>query len=314
MNSVFLFPGQGSQRVGMVQDFLDAYPDQTRNLFDLANQVTGINLLRLALLGPEEELNLTYNTQPALLTLSVLVFQLLNERYHFQPSVMAGHSLGEYSALVCAGCLEFADAVHLVRKRGEIMQNSVPAGTGTMIAIIGLPLHQLDSMIKELSSFGKIEVANYNSSDQVVLSLERHFVKQVNERAKAWGAKKIIELRVSAPFHSSFMKEAAEEFKPILSEVPFHKPRIRYLSNVTADYVDHPEQIRKLLAEQMVSPVRWKEIMDRLYQEGYRYFAEIGPGKVLSRLFKRDYESVQVIAIDSANSLNQFVKEADAND
>ncbi|HOT04637.1 MAG TPA: ACP S-malonyltransferase [Atribacter sp.] len=307
---VFLFPGQGSQRVGMVQDFLDHYPHQTRGFFNIAQEKTGVDLLKLSLDGPEEELNLTYNTQPALLTLSALIYQVMSSTNSFIPVAVAGHSLGEYSALIAAGSINFSDAVYLVRKRGEIMQDAVPAGNGTMVAVIGLPDQQLEPLIQELSHNGKFEIANYNSSEQVVFSLEKTLVPLIMEKAKSRGAKKIIELRVSAPFHSSFMREAAREFQAILSQISISRPQIKFLSNVTADYADDPEKIRELLNQQMVSPVRWKEIMDRLYQDGYRKFVEIGPGNVLSKLFKREYDQVETRALQSVTALNEWMKEA----
>lgn len=307
---VFLFPGQGSQRVGMVKEFLDHYPQQTREFFDIAQKKTGVNLLKLSLEGPEEELNLTYNTQPALLTLSVLIYQIIGSEISFSPVALAGHSLGEYSALVAAGSISFSDAVFLVRKRGEIMQNAVPAGNGTMVAVVGLPDHQLKPLLQELSYSGKVEIANYNSSDQVVFSLEKTLVQSIMDKAKLRGAKKIIELRVSAPFHSSFMKEAAHEFQAIMSQVSLSHPRVKFLSNVTAEYANDPEEIRKLLGQQMVSPVQWKKIMDRLYQEGYRKFVEIGPGNVLSKLYKREYSQVETRSVQSVSTLNEWMKEA----
>jgi len=307
---VFLFPGQGSQRVGMVQDFLDHYPEPTRDFFDIAYQKTGVDLLQLSLKGPEEELNTTYNTQPALLTLSSLIYHLILSKISFQPAALAGHSLGEYSALVAAGSINFSDAVYLVRKRGEIMQNSVPVGTGTMIAVIGLPDQQIELLLQELSNWGKVEIANYNSSDQVVFSLEKSLVTRFMEKAKSRGAKKIVELRVSAPFHSSFMKEAAHEFQIILSQIPISNPQTHFVSNVTADYAKDPKEIRELLNRQMVSPVRWKEIIDRFYQDGYRKYVEIGPGNVLSKLLKREYDQVQIYTVNSLSTLNEWLKEA----
>lgn len=307
---VFLFPGQGSQRVGMVQDFFNHYPQQTRYFFDIAQKKTGVDLLKLSLEGPEEELNMTYNTQPALLTTSVLIYHIMSSKISFSPVVVAGHSLGEYSALVAAGSIDFSEAVFLVRKRGEIMQNAVPAGNGTMVAVIGLREHQFNPLLQELSVSGKIEIANYNSSDQVVLSLEKNLVPLLMEKAKSQGAKKVIELRVSAPFHSSFMREAAREFQAILSQISLSQPQVRFVSNVSADYANDQEEIRELLNQQMVLPVQWKKIMDRLYQEGYRKFVEIGPGNVLSKLFKREYDQVETRSVQSVSALTEWIKEA----
>lgn len=307
---VFLFPGQGSQRVGMVQDFFNHYPQQTRYFFDIAQKKTGVDLLKLSLEGPEEELNMTYNTQPALLTTSVLIYHIMSSKISFSPVVVAGHSLGEYSALVAAGSIDFSEAVFLVRKRGEIMQNAVPAGNGTMVAVIGLREHQFNPLLQELSVSGKIEIANYNSSDQVVLSLEKNLVPLLMEKAKSQGAKKVIELRVSAPFHSSFMREAAREFQAILSQTSLSQPQVRFVSNVSADYANDQEEIRELLNQQMVLPVQWKKIMDRLYQEGYRKFVEIGPGNVLSKLFKREYDQVETRSVQSVSALTEWIKEA----
>ncbi|MCX6091167.1 MAG: ACP S-malonyltransferase [Candidatus Atribacteria bacterium] len=315
MDLVYLFPGQGSQKVGMVDSFLEFHPKQTHALFEEANERCGTDLLRLSHQGPEDELNLTANAQPAILTMSVLIQRLLSqEAPSLGPRVVAGHSLGEYSALVCAGSLSFVDAVALVRKRGEIMQRSVPVGIGTMVALIGLPLVKIENLVKELSREGIIEVANYNSSEQTVLSLQKTLLEKTIERAKSLGARKVVELRVSVPFHSSFMRDAATEFKELLIQTTFRKPSVRYMSNVTADDLDDAENIRFLLSRQMVSPVRWKDIITRFVQEGYNHYVEIGPGSVLSRMLQREYDGVSVSSIDSEKSLHQFVKEVEFHD
>ncbi|MDK2896200.1 MAG: [acyl-carrier-protein] S-malonyltransferase [Candidatus Atribacteria bacterium] len=310
MGLAFLYPGQGAQRVAMVREFWEAFPQETEEHFRVANDICQVDLLNLCLNGPQEELNLTYNAQPAILTTSFLIFDLLLKEGVPEPEVVAGHSLGEYSALVCAGCFSFPEAVYLVRKRGEIMQAAVPPDEGAMVAIIGLSLSQVEELVEEVSPQGKVEIANLNSSDQIVLSLERKILDLVLEKTKQKGSKKAIPLEVSAPFHSSFMKPAQEQFRIVLQGVNFQKPRYRYLSNVTGDWVDYPQDIRELLVEQMTSSVQWKKIMDRLYQADYRSFVEVGPGSVLGKLFKREYREVTVYRTDSIASFEIIKRKA----
>ncbi len=253
MSWVFLFPGQGSQRVGMLEEWKSILPREIDALFARANQVCGLDLLKLVLEGPEDQLNLTFNAQPAILAVSMLIFRFLqNTGHHITVAAVAGHSLGEYSALCAAESIDLEEALFLVRKRGEIMQEAVPEGTGTMLAVMGLPMEKVEEVVAFFhGEEEKVEIANINSSEQVVLSLHKGLVERVAEKAKALGAKKTVELRVSAPFHSSFMREAAEKFGSFLKEVRFRRPRYPYVSNVTASYVEDPEEIKHLLVQQM---------------------------------------------------------------
>lgn len=305
MSIAFLFPGQGSQKVGMLKEWMEEDPESVQKLFEEASRICGEDLLRLALEGPEEELNLTRNSQPAILTMSALIAQ----RIPFPPDVVAGHSLGEYSALLHAGCFTFDEAVYLVRKRGEIMQEASPLGEGTMVAVLGLSLPLVESMVLSLQREGRVEIANINSSDQVVLSLERALLSRVLEEAKRLGAKKVLELRVSAPFHSSFMEKARESFARVLDGITIRKPRYPYVSNVTAAFVSDPEEIRSLLLEQLTTTVRWRDIMELLVREGVRKVVEVGPGMVLTKLFEREYPEVLAFPTSSPQHLKMVLRE-----
>ncbi|HSV31298.1 MAG TPA: ACP S-malonyltransferase [Atribacteraceae bacterium] len=304
---VFVFPGQGSQKVGMAGDFLNSRSNLVERFFARASRLCGIDLFALCQEGPEEVLALTANAQPAILTLSVVAYHLFTEQSGILPSVVAGHSLGEYSALVASGCLDFDDAVRVVRHRGELMQKAVPLGTGTMIALVGIPPDQVLDMTKELSTIGPVEIANLNSSDQTVLSLACSMKEMVLEESRRRGAKRSVELKVSAPFHSSFMREASRAFADFIQSVPFKKPVFRFICNVDGNEATDPGLIRELLVRQMYSPVQWKTIMDRLFREGYRDYYEIGPGKVLTRLIKREYPETVVCSIDSMQAIERSV-------
>lgn len=305
MKIAFLFPGQGSQKAGMLREWMEEDPQGLREMFEEASRICGEDLLRLALEGPEEVLNLTRNSQPAILTLSAFI----TRKIPFSPDVVAGHSLGEYSALLCAGSLTFDEAVYLVRKRGEIMQEASPLGEGTMVAVLGLPLPAVESLVASLQGEGRVEIANINSSDQVVLSLERSLLPRVLEEAKKRGGKKAVELRVSAPFHSSFMEKAQESFARVLDSIPIRKPRYPYVSNVTASFVSDPGEIRSLLVRQLTATVRWKEIMDLLVREGTEKALEVGPGTVLTKLFEREYPEVSVFPTSSPEHLRRALCE-----
>jgi len=288
----------------MVEDFYVREPCLAEKLFSTASEICGFDVVRLCREGPEDELALTVNAQPAILTTSVLAFRILCSRTGLRPAVVAGHSLGEYTALVAAGSIAFEDAVRVVRKRGELMQNSVPPDQGKMIAVIGLATNRVEKMVEELSREGKVEIANLNASDQTVVSLEAGMLSKVRERSREYGAKKTVTLNVSAPFHSSFMQEAAEGLAEILRDIHFHRPIYRFISNVTAETVNDPERIREMLVCQMVSPVYWNRIMEKLVQEKHRIYLECGPGKILSRLLKREYPETQTLNIDSVKAID----------
>jgi len=305
--SVFLFPGQGSQKVGMISTFLEDFPSQTKKLFETANQICNRDLLELALEGPEEELSLTYYTQPVILTTSFLIFSIL-EKHAFEPEVVAGHSLGEYSALTCAKSIGFEEAVFLVHQRGKLMQEAVETNTGIMVAIIGLDLEEVEEMVSELLQQGRVEIANINGPDQVVISLEKTLENDLLSRARERGAKRAVTLNVSAPFHSSFMEPAKNKFAAFLENIDFKRPKYTYISNVTAKPVEEPQVIKELLIEQMTSTVRWKEIIDYLYHHAYRTFIEVGPGKVLGNLLKKQYPDVRVAFTHTSKNLKELLE------
>ena len=296
----------------MLAEWQELLGSEIEALFGRVNQICGCDLLKLVLEGPEEELNLTFNAQPAILAVSILLFRFLQRRGAcVSLAAVAGHSLGEYSALCAAESITFEEAIFLVRKRGELMQEAVPEGTGTMVAIVGLPMVQVEEMVAFFHRQGeKVEIANVNSSEQVVLSLPKVMVEEVLKQVKERGGKRAIELRVSAPFHSSYMKEAAEKFRTFLEAVPFKKPRYPYVSNVTASYVEDPEEIKRLLIQQMTAPVRWKDIMDLLYRGGARGVVEVGPGVVLSKLFEREYPAIRALNTNSLKAVQSFLREA----
>ena len=298
----FVFPGQGSQQVGMLQDVRDACAD----LFAEASSVLGYNLWDLVENGPEERLNQTEYTQPALLTASIGLFRLAQARGLPSPDVVAGHSLGEYSALVAAGVLQFADAVMLVQKRGRLMQTSVPLGKGGMAAILGLDDEQVRQVCIAASQGEVVQAANYNSPGQVVIAGNNAAIARAIEGCKEAGARRAMALSVSAPFHSDLMKPASEELAGVLSEVNFSKPKIIILQNVDAAAHDDPEEIRANLVKQMYGAVLWSDTVVMMRQSGVATVVECGPGKVLTGLNKRIDKSLTGHSLHSAASIGMI--------
>ncbi|HBX43241.1 MAG TPA: [acyl-carrier-protein] S-malonyltransferase [Deltaproteobacteria bacterium] len=281
-----LFPGQASQFPGMGKELHDAYP-AAREVFDEASEALGFSLADLCFRGTEEDLRLTENTQPSLCTVSVAAYRVLAEETGIRPLCAAGHSLGEYSALVASGALSFSDAVRLLRSRGRYMQDAVPPGEGAMAAVIGLPPETVQGICRDAGRQGVVEPANFNGGDQIVISGSAVAVAAACEAAKSAGARKVMVLPVSAPFHCTLMKPASERLAPELRAAvpgPFSFPVV---ANVTAEPYPQGEGVAETLIRQIVLPVRWEECVRRMRGMGVSSFLEVGPGRVLSGLVRR---------------------------
>ncbi len=282
----YLFPGQGSQHAGMGKELADNFT-VARQVFEEANDALGFDLASLCYNGPEEDLKLTANTQPAILTTSVAALRVLSAETGIVPSFAAGHSLGEYSALVCAGGLAFADAVRVVRQRGTFMQEAVPVGTGSMAAILGLGLDDLAVVCSAAAQGQVVAPANFNSDGQVVIAGHTEAVDRAIELAKEKGAKRAMPLPVSAPFHCSLMIPAGDRLATVLEAVEVGKMTLPVITNVEATPNQDSERVRDLLVKQVSAPVRWQETIACMVELGVDRYVEIGPGKVLSGLVKR---------------------------
>ncbi|MBG9793408.1 malonyl CoA-ACP transacylase [Paenibacillus dendritiformis] len=301
----FVFPGQGSQEVGMGKDVYDAVP-AAREAFETADRVLGFPLTEMIFQGPESDLKQTSNTQPALLATSWALYQAL-ERHGIRPDYVAGHSLGEYGALVAAGVLRFEDAIAIVRQRGQFMEQAVPSGQGAMAAVLGAERERLGALCDDISAAGTpVEMANLNCPGQIVVSGSREGIDAVVERGKEAGAKRVIPLEVSGPFHSAMMKPAAERLGEALRAVEMQDARIPVIANVTARPVTEAEKIRGLLVEQVFSPVLWEDSVRYLIDQGVDTFVEIGSGKVLSGLIKKIDRSVRIVSINSLEAVEAY--------
>lgn len=284
----FVFPGQGSQFVGMGQALTEESA-AARQIFAQADEALGFPLSKLCFDGPEEELRLTANTQPAILTASIAVLAAFREKQPaFTPDFVAGHSLGEYSALVAAEAISFADAVKTVRARGQFMEEAVPAGQGAMAAVLNLERSALHAICEEVSAAGHpVQLANLNSPGQIVISGSAEGVKRAGEQAKAAGAKRVLPLNVSGPFHSSLMKPAAEKLKAVLAGISVQEAKVPVVANVNARPVTDAAAIVESLVEQVAAPVLWEDSVQWMVEAGVTTFVEIGPGKVLAGLIKK---------------------------
>lgn len=300
----YVFPGQGSQSVGMGKDMYDNAPE-TRRLFDQADTVLGFPLTRLIFEGPEADLKQTANTQPALLTTSVALYEAFASK-GFKPDYMAGHSLGEYSALTAAGAISFEEAVATVRARGEFMEQAVPGGQGAMAAVLGGEREALAGLCADITSGGSVvELANINCPGQIVVSGSKEGVSQVVERVKEIGAKRAIPLEVSGPFHSSLMTSAAERLSEKLADVTIRDAVVPVVANVTARPVERAEEIPGLLVKQVYSPVLWEDSVAWLIAQGVDTFIEFGPGSVLTGLIRKIDKSVRTFNVSSLESVEQ---------
>jgi [acyl-carrier-protein] S-malonyltransferase len=297
----FVFPGQASQSPGMGKEFAEKYP-VARSVFDEADRVAGFSVSQMCFAGTDEELKQTANTQPCILTVSVAVYRVLAEK-GFQPQFVAGHSLGEYSALVAAGALEFADAVRLVRKRGTFRQEAVPAGEGAMAAILGLSHAQVGDICKKAADGEALSPANLNSPEQTVISGTAAAVKRAVELASQNGAKRAVILPVSAPFHSSMMQPAQAKMEPLLRAAKFSDLRVPLITNVDAEEVTKGDEAREALIRQITAPVRWEDSIREMIEQGVNTFVEVGPGRVLSGLLRQIDRSVHSFNVEDEASL-----------
>ena len=308
----FVFPGQGSQFVGMGKDFYDYVPS-ARKLLDEANEVLGCDLTSICFNGPEETLKLTENTQPALLVHSTMALKILREN-GIDSVLAAGHSLGEFSALVSAGALQFKDAVRLVRLRGQFMQEAVPVGVGSMAAIIGLEIDTLQQLCDQISEDSCIvQPANLNSPVQIVIAGHKEAVEQVSEKALKAGAKKAVLLPVSAPFHSALMKPAEIKLQKELEQTEFYDLSYPVITNIEAKPITKGSEARSALVKQVCSPVRWSETMQVLVDQGIETVIELGAGKVLSGLIKRFNRGIKCYQVGDRESLSQTLAALNGN-
>jgi [acyl-carrier-protein] S-malonyltransferase len=299
----FLFPGQGSQYPGMGRELAERF-SEARRVFDEADEALGFSISNLCFDGPAVELQLTANTQPAILTVSVAAAAVLESR-GIHADFVAGHSLGEYSALVAADALTLTDAVRLVRKRGEYMQSAVPVGQGAMAALLGLSLDELDEVCRDAAQGDVVSPANLNSPSQVVIAGNKAAVERAVELAKARGAKRAILLNVSAPFHCSLMQPAADKLAHDLDEAHIANSKIPLVNNVSAAVVQTADAVRDGLKRQVTAPVRWTEGIQKLRTEGVERFIELGPGKVLSGLVRQIDGAAETLRVEDAATLEE---------
>jgi [acyl-carrier-protein] S-malonyltransferase len=298
-NLAFVFPGQGSQKIGMLAE-LAAQNPIIEKTFNEASEVLGYDMWQLIQQGAQEDINLTQRTQPILLTCSVAIWRLWAEKQGAAPSQMAGHSLGEWSALVCSNVIDFADGLKIVEARGKYMQQAVPVGQGAMAAIIGLDDQTILDACAEAGDLGVVDAVNFNAPGQVVIAGANEAVERAMEICKTAGAKRALPLPVSAPFHTSLMKPAADNLAEMVNAVTFRTPDVPIMHNVHAKNEQDPEVIKALMLEQIYSPVKWVDCVKQLKNTGVTTLIECGPGKVLSGLAKRIDRELTAVATESA--------------
>lgn len=307
-NLAFVFPGQGSQSLGMLNLLSASYPE-VKQTFDHASRVLGRDLWNLASNGPEDELNQTQNTQPLMLAAGVAVWEVWCKQSDIRPGWLAGHSLGEYTALVCSGVLAFADAVKLVEARARFMQEAVPAGVGAMAAILGLDDDKVIAICVEQAGSEVVSAVNFNSPGQVVIAGHKAAVERAAEAAKAAGAKRAVLLPVSVPSHCALMQPAADKLDGLMQDTVFSAPCIPLIHNVDTESHTTPETIRKALKEQLYQPVRWVESISKMHNKGVNFFVECGPGKVLTGLDKRIVKEAEHFALYDPESLAKLLEQ-----
>ena len=309
MNAL-IFPGQGSQLVGMGTEFYNNFKI-VKEIFNEADDQLKFKISKIILEGPEDKLKLTKNTQPAILMVSYSIFLVLKNEFNFDfksTKFFAGHSLGEYSALVCAESLKFKDALYLLYERGKSMQEAVPVGNGAMIAVLGSKLDEINNLLKNLKTSGVCEIANDNAEGQIIISGNVESLDELKIILKE-NKKKFVPLNVSAPFHCSLMKPAALSMKEKINSISFQKPKFDIVCNVTSKPENNPEQIKQLLIKQICSTVRWRESVINMTKQDITNFIEFGPGKVLSGMIKRTVKNINCFSINSIDDMKKIIYE-----